>query len=472
MKRLMKLAAVFAIMALVVAACGDSSGDDETTTTAASGGDEPTTTAASGGDDETTTTEAEGGEEPSGDPIVFAASLPLTGEFSISGSKHADGYQFCVDEINARGGLLDRPVELIVEDNRSDAEVIITQTERFIEVEQADILLGTFSSLLGFPASTVAYQAGMVMGLPSSAALRIWERGYDNIFYFQQAAAEYTGNSLVSMIEHYTESGVMAEAPATAAVVAADDFFAGAIATGLVGGEVNFTNDDGEEVSISLAPGALADAGIEVVFEEVWPVGYTDWLTLANSISAAGADFLSISTALAEEAISLIQALQTVGYDAEMIYASQGNQNEFGEALGTAVNGVVTHSVWAPTADFSGTLAGEEYTNADFVTGYTEAFGTPPDEDEAIPFGVCQGMAQGILGAGTTDNAAIIEYLHGVTPDNPVQTVVGSFVWDERGLPLEGSFLINQWQDETLQFIFPVGEFPGTTDLLYPKPEW
>jgi branched-chain amino acid transport system substrate-binding protein len=90
----------------------------------------------------------------------------------------------------------------LVEDNRSEAEVVITQTERFIEVDQADILLGTFSSLLGFPASTVAYQAGMVMGLPSSAALRIWERGYDNIFYFQQAAAEYTGNSLVSMIEY------------------------------------------------------------------------------------------------------------------------------------------------------------------------------------------------------------------------------------------------------------------------------
>jgi branched-chain amino acid transport system substrate-binding protein len=360
----------------------------------------------------------------------------------------------------------------LVEDNRSEVEVIITQTERFIEVDQADILLGTFSSLLGFPASTVAYQAGMVMGLPSSAALRIWERGYDNIFYFQQAAAEYTGNTLVSLLDYYEEQGTITERPQTAAVVAADDFFAAAIATGLVGGEVNFTNDAGEEVNISLAPGALADAGIELVFEEVWPVGYTDWLTLANSIAAADADFLSISTASAEEAISLIQALQTVGYDAEMIYASQGNQAEFGEQLGDAVNGVITHSVWAPSADFSGTLAGEEYTNGDFVTGYTEAFGTPPDEDEAIPFGVCQGMAQAILGAETTDNAALIEWLHSRTPEEPVETVVGALVWDERGLPLEGSFLVNQWQEGTLNFVYPVGEFEGTTDLLFPKPEW
>jgi branched-chain amino acid transport system substrate-binding protein len=472
MKRLMRMAAVFAIMALLVAACGDSAGDTTTTAggddpTTTAGGDEPTTTA--GGDEPTTTA---GGEEPSGDPIVFAASLPLTGEFSISGSKHQAGYQFCVDEINARGGLLGRPVELLVEDNRSEVEVVITQTERFIEVDQADILLGTFSSLLGFPASTVAYQAGMVMGLPSSAALRIWERGYDNIFYFQQAAAEYTGNTLVSLLDYYEEQGTITERPQTAAVVAADDFFAAAIATGLVGGEVNFTNDAGEEVNISLAPGALADAGIELVFDEVWPVGYTDWLTLANSIAAADADFLSISTASAEEAISLIQALQTVGYDAEMIYASQGNQAEFGEQLGDAVNGVITHSVWAPSADFSGTLAGEEYTNGDFVTGYTEAFGTPPDEDEAIPFGVCQGMAQAILGAETTDNAALIEWLHSRTPEEPVETVVGALVWDERGLPLEGSFLVNQWQEGTLNFVYPVGEFEGTTDLLFPKPEW
>ena len=85
--------------ASVVAA---TAGGDEPATTA--GGDEPTTTA--GGDEPTTTT---GGEEPSGDPIVFAASLPLTGGFSVPGSLHEEGYQVCVDIINERGGLLGRP---------------------------------------------------------------------------------------------------------------------------------------------------------------------------------------------------------------------------------------------------------------------------------------------------------------------------------------------------------------------------
>ena len=67
------------------------------------------------------------------DPIQIGASLPLTGSFSIPGTKHQDGYQHCVNLINERGGLLDRQVELIVSDNQSDAEVAIAQFERFID---------------------------------------------------------------------------------------------------------------------------------------------------------------------------------------------------------------------------------------------------------------------------------------------------------------------------------------------------
>ena len=283
MYRFSRPMALLVVFALLVAACaGD---DDDTTTTAAAGGDDTTTTAAAGGDD-TTTTAAAGGDDTtttaavSDDPILFAASLPLTGDFAIPGSKHGDGYQFCVDEINANGGLLGRTVELLVEDNRSDPEITVSQVQRQIEVENADALLGTFSSLLTFPASTVANQAGMMYPIPSGAALRIWERGFDNIFYFQQNAAELIGFSPVAMIDHYTGTGVIDPAISTVAIVHADDFFANAIVTGLVGGEVSIPDSD---VVVDV-DGYLGPAGIDVVYQEQWPVPFTDWLTLANSI--------------------------------------------------------------------------------------------------------------------------------------------------------------------------------------------
>jgi branched-chain amino acid transport system substrate-binding protein len=451
---------------LVLAACG---GDEATDTTEGSTETTETTEASS---EETTTTEGstettEGGSDE--EPIRFASSLPLTGEFSVTGTKHRDGYQFCVDEINARGGLLGRPVELIVEDNRSDTEVTVTQMERFINVENVDVLLGTFSSLLGFPASTVAEQNGMIYPMPSSAALRIWERGYENIFYFQALAGEYTGQSIVTTIQHYAAADVVADFPQTAAIVYADDFFAAAIANGLLGGEVAIPDSD---VVVDLAPGFLADAGIELVYDEVWPIGYTDWITLANSIRTADPDMLIISSASVDEVIALVQGLQTVGYQPDAVYTAQGTQVEFRDALGDAAEGIIVHSVWSEQADFEGTLAGETYTNADFVANYTAARGDAPDEDEAIPFAVCQGVEQAIAATGTTDNAALSEWMHSRTADEPVRTILGDFVWDERGLPVDKTFLVNQWQGGNLEFVFPVGEFPGTVDLIYPKPEW
>lgn len=457
--------ALFAALTMVVAACGDGEEGSDTTVapTDATEGDMTDTTEAD------TTDTTEGDTDAEGEPIVMGASLPLTGEFSIAGSKHAAGYQFCVDEINARGGLLDgRPVELLVEDNRSDTEVTVNQTERFITVENVDVLLGTFSSLLGFPASTVAEQNQMVYPVPSSGALRLYLRGYEYLFYFQQLPAELTGSSMVDLITHYEEQGIIDERPQTAAVINADDFFAAAIAAGFMGGPPVVIPDTGEEVG--LEPGFISELDMEIVFEEVWPIGYTDWLTLANSIRNADADFLAVATASPDEAISLVQALQTVGYNPPLVYMSQGAQTEFGEALGDAANGITIHSVWSPTANFGGTLAGEPYTNQDFVDGFTEANGQAPDEDEAIPFAVCQGMAAVIEATGGTDNIAMADYMH--DPDEPVATIMGEYSWDERGLPGGRSFLVNQWQDGNLEFVFPVGEFPGTQDLIYPKPDW
>ena len=465
MYRFSKLVILLAVFALIGAACSSES-DDTTTTTAAAAGATTTvaaaTTTAAGGE-ETTTTEA-----MSEDPILFAASLPLTGDFAIPGSKHADGYQFCVDEINAAGGLLGRPVELLVEDNRSDPEVTVSQVQRQIEVEGADALLGTFSSLLTFPASTVANQNSMMYPIPSGAALRIWERGFDNIFYFQQNAAELIGYSPVSMIEYYTETGVIDPAISTIAIVHADDFFANAIVTGLVGGEVTIPDSD----VVVQVEGYLESTDMDVVYQEQWPVPFTDWLTLANSIKNSGAEMVAVAVTSPDEAISLINAFATVQYNPKLIWMSQGAQSEFEETLGSLADGVTIHAAWHPLADWEGTIAGEPYTNTDFIDGFTAAFDRPPDEDEAIPFALCQGVEQAILGVGSTDNVAMSAWMHARTTADPVKTILGEFVWDERGLPIDRSMIMVQWQGGELKFVYPVGEFPGTVDLVYPKPDF
>lgn len=451
-----------AALLLVVIACGG-----QATTTTGSGTTDTTgaTTATTGTDTTGATTGA------SGEPIVMAASLPLTGEFSIPGTKHRDGYQLCVDIINDRGGLIGSPVEFRFEDNRSDTEVAVSQYERFINVDQVDVLLGTFSSLISFPTSAVAEQNGYVYPVASGGAQRIWERGFENIFYFQQQSAEGIGEGVLSMLTHYRDQGLISEDdfPKTVALAYADDFFAAAIINGMVGGEI--TIPDSGEV-ISLAPGYLSEFGLEPVFEQQWPVGFTDWLTLANSIKAANADMLVTTTASPDEAIALVRALQTVDYQPKIAYFSQGTQVEFFDNLGEASNGAVVHSAYHLAADYEGTLLGEPYSNQDFIEAWNAEFGRDPDEDEAIPFAVCQGMAQAVEATGGTDQAAMRDWLKGRTADDPVKTILGDFYWDERGLPIDRFVIETQWQDGVLNFVYPVGEFPGTTDLVYPKPEW
>jgi branched-chain amino acid transport system substrate-binding protein len=50
--------------------------------------------------------------------------------------------------------------------------------------------------------------------------------------------------------------------------------------------------------------------------------------------------------------------------------------------------------------------------------------------------------------------------------------VLGDFNWDERGLPIGRDYILNQWQDGELQFVFPVGDGLDTVDMVFPKPEW
>ena len=397
--------------------------------------------------------------------IKIGASLPLTGGFSIAGQKHQQGYELCVKLINEGGGIDGRQIELIVTDNRSDPATAINQYERYINLDNVDVVYGTFSSRLTFPVASVLAKNNMVHPIPAGGALRIYTQGHDNLFYFQPNAAEYVGASLQGVVEDLVAEG---DKPVSAAVVAADDFFANAIAAGLLGEVVNNPADG--SVVADLAPGYLADAGIEVVYQEKWPEeGFSDWLNLANSIKRSGAELIIGLTASAEEAVQLTRSLKTVRAEPKMVYFSQGTQSEYLEGTGESSNGVLVHTSWHKDAPFESTLAGEPFSNADFVASFEAEYGAIPDEDSAIPFAVCQGIEQAISGAGSTDNAAMGEWLSGRSKDDPVQTILGRFAWDDVGLPLGKPFLMTQWNDGELQFIYPTDEFAGVMPMSYPK---
>jgi branched-chain amino acid transport system substrate-binding protein len=397
--------------------------------------------------------------------VVFGASLPLTGGLAINGQKHQEGYELCMELINEKGGLLGEPARIIISDNQSTNETGQAQIERLINQDQVSVLLGTFSSRITFAQTSVAEQNKMVYPIPSGVALQIYERGYNYIFNFQPNAAEYVGLSYTGLMNELVPAD---QKPKKAAVVHADDFYANAAIAGLTGKQVQVA---GTDTVIDLAPGTLADAGIEIVLEQQWPEdGFSDWIGLANSIKASGADMVIGFTASPDEAIQLVRAFNTVAYQPSTVIMGQGTQAEFHEQLGDAANGVMIQSAWHPAVQWDGVLAGESFSNQDFIDAFTAKFGKAPDEDNAIPFATCQGMAQAIVATNSSDNTVLRDWLAARTADDPVKTILGSFHWDERGLPIDKAFLITQWQDGELKFVYPLGQFPGTSDLVWPKP--
>ncbi|TRW96604.1 ABC transporter substrate-binding protein [Paracoccus sp. M683] len=398
--------------------------------------------------------------------IKIGASLPITGGLSVSGEKHRRGYDLCTKLINEAGGIMGRQVELLISDNRSDPATAINQYERFINVDKVDAVYGTFSSRLTFPVASILSKYNMVHPIPSGGALRIYEQGYKNIFYFQVNAAEYVGKDVIGVMK---ESVPADQLPKTAAIVHAEDFFANAIAAGLTGAKV-IDPASNKEIA-DLAPGYLNEAGIEVVMTEIWPEeGFNDWLNLANSVKRSGAEMIIGLTASAEEAVQLTRAFKTVGATPKMVYLSQGAQNEYIDGVGNdAAEGVLIHTTWDAGVNFQGMLSGKPYSNADFIEAFTAEYGVEPDEDSAIPFAVCQGIEQAITGAGSTDNAAMGEWLKARTTDDPVRTVLGDFSWDEVGLPQEKKHVMTQWQGGELKFVYPTDQFEGVVPFQYPK---
>ncbi|MBS1255151.1 MAG: Leu/Ile/Val-binding protein [Deltaproteobacteria bacterium] len=399
--------------------------------------------------------------------VKIGASMPLTGMFAVPGSKHLEGYQMCVDIINQNGGWLGKKVVLLGIDNRSDTETAISQYERFINVDKVDLVFGTFSSKLTFPTSTILAKYKYVLPIPSGGALRIYRRGFKNLFYFQSNPAEYYGKQLLAVVQDRASA---ADQPKTVALVHADDFFANSIANGLLGKKVKLPGS-GKLVE-DMAPGYIAQAGMKLVYHEQWPEeGFSDWLTLANSIKNSGAEMVIGMMASPEEAVQLTRALKTVRHNPKHLMLTQGTQSEFLEGLGDATEGIMIYSAWHDEAPFDGTLAGQRMNNSDFVAKYKALNGKLPDEDVAITFALCQGIDQAVIATGSVDNARIMSWLHTRSSRSPVKTILGDYYWDATGLPINKQALIVQWQGKELKFIYPTNEFQASS-MVSPKPAW
>lgn len=357
-----------------------------------------------------------------GDPIRIGASLPLTGEFSQGGLDTQQGYEVWVEMTNADGGLLGRQVEVIVKDDATNQNTVVTNYNNLIDQDGVDLLLGSQSSLLNIPASAVAERNEMVFVCPSCASPDMFNRGFEFIFFSQQTMATEQAKIFAEWV-----AGLPADQrPTKAAYPSLDDPFAQPVINGA------------EEV--------LAAAGIETVYKDVYPATTKNFDAIVNAIKDSGAEIV-VQGAQFEDGVNFVRALNGAGYEPEILY--QSSSPTYGQQYIDGVGAENAHGVFFSSSYHH---AAETPGNAEFVAKYQEMFGDQmPPEDAADGYAAAQVLAAAVEAVGSLDDQrALADWLR----DNTVDTILGPLSWNADGSP-NGDFIIGQWQDGSSEVVLP-----------------
>ena len=98
------------------------------------------------------------------EPVKIGLDNPLTGTYAAVGKNELIGCQLAVEQINAKGGILGRKVDLLVEDSTSgDAGTAVQKARKLIDRDKVNFLVGNVNSALAVAMASVAYEKGVFM---------------------------------------------------------------------------------------------------------------------------------------------------------------------------------------------------------------------------------------------------------------------------------------------------------------------
>ena len=80
------------------------------------------------------------------EPIKIGCTISQSGRYADSGSYYKEAYLMWEEDVNAKGGLLGRPVKLVIYDDESSADKAVGLYERLISVDKVVLLLGPYTS--------------------------------------------------------------------------------------------------------------------------------------------------------------------------------------------------------------------------------------------------------------------------------------------------------------------------------------
>lgn len=339
------------------------------------------------------------------DPIKIGYSMALTGPLAANGKSALLAQQIWKDDINAKGGLLGRPVELIYYDDQSNPSTVPGIYTKLLDVDKVDLVVGGYATNMIAPAMPIVMQHGKVfIGLLGLAVNTKFK--YDKYFAMipsgQNPKPAFTkGFFSVALAQN--------PKPTTVAIVAAD-----------------------AEFSRNAADGARTnaqDAGLNIVYDKTYPPSTTDFTPIVRAIQATNPDLVVVCS-YPLDSIGMVRAINEVGLKPKMLGGAMvGLQSTSVKlSLGPLLNGIVNYDFWEPVPkmQFPGM--------AELLKKYqprAAATGVDPLGYYMSPFGYSQlqVLAAAVKGVKSLDQDKIAAYMH----EHTFETVLGNIAFGPDG---------------------------------------
>jgi branched-chain amino acid transport system substrate-binding protein len=367
-----------------------------------------------------------GAQQP---PIRIGASLSLTGAYAKPGLYGREGYALCQKQINEGAGVLGRPVELVIYDDRSDPQTGVRLYEKLITEDRVELVMGPYSSAITEAVANVTEKYRKLMLAPLGSAGSIWEKGRRYVIMMVSPAEAY----LEGLIEMAARNGLK-----SIALIYEDTLF--------------------PKTSVKGAIAIARKRGLEVVLQEAYPKAQTDFAALLTKIKAARPDVLAAATYF-DDVVAITRQMKELDVNVRMFGTTVGGDlPEFYKALDRTAEYVYGASQWEPGLAYPGAR--------EFAGTYEAEFGRPPSYHAAAAYAACMLMVEAIGKTGSLEPDRLRDYLLKLS----TTTVFGGFDVDERGYQLGHRMVTIQWQEGRQVIVWPDEVASGKA--RFPTPPW
>jgi branched-chain amino acid transport system substrate-binding protein len=372
------------------------------------------------------------------EPIKIGFAMSLSGPNAGAGKMFLVGREVWKDEINAKGGLLGRPVQFVYYDDQSNPSLVPGIYSKLLDVDKVDLVISPFATNQIAPAMPVIMQKKMTF-------MALFGTGVNDEFkygrYFQILPNGPEGNRSFSL-GFFEIAMTMDPKPQTVAITGEDTEFGHNIL-------------DGARTNVERL-------GLKIVYDRTFPASTVDHTPILRAVKAAEPDIVFVAS-YATGSVGMVRVLNEVGYKPRMFGGAMiGLQfTPVKVQLGTLLNGVVINENYVPekTMNFPGV--------EDVLKRYQQraaSAGTDPlGFWSPFAYAELQILGQAVEAVGSTDQGKLADYLH----QTPFKTVIGDVKFGPIGEWEKSRILYIQYQNVRGNDLNQFRE-PGKAVILYP----